>query len=189
MTKFKEIYSSAFIAQFGDYASQFGELSLLSATPYVDLDQIAKILGLKIDYAQFDDEFSGNFDEGTNTIKINRNHPQTRIRFTIAHEIGHDVLGHHGISLRSSDLGAYQSVLEKSNEMAANNFAATLLMPRALLIRLVKRDIHQLVLDDMGLTPQQVAKITKDVADELAVSEESMTYRFQNVRLFVEKND
>lgn len=189
MTKFKEIYSSTFIDQFGSFANQFGDLQLLPATPYIDLERITKLLGLKINYEKRDNHFSGNFDEATSTIKVNQNHPETRIRFTIAHEIGHDVLGHHGISFRSSDLGAYQSVLEKSNEMAANNFAATLLMPRILLLNLVKRDINQAGLDDTGLTPQQVADITKDIAGELAVSEESMTYRFQNVRLFVKKND
>lgn len=189
MTKFKEIYSSDFISQFGDLASQFGNLQLLPVSPYVDLDQIAGLLGLKINYETFDNNVSGNFDETTNTIRVNCNHPQTRIRFTIAHEIGHDVLGHHGISFRSSALDAYQSVLEKSNEMAANNFAATLLMPRALLVKLVRQNVHQLGLDDRGLTPRQVAEITGNVADQLAVSKESMTYRFQNVRLFVKKDD
>ena len=135
------------------------------------------------------DNHSGEFDEANQTIKINQNHPDTRNRFTIAHEIGHDVLGHHGISLRSTALGSYESVLEKSNEMAANNFAATLLMPRKLLVKLVNETINRLGLDDAGLTKQQVGEVTKIISQELAVSEETMTYRLQNVRMFVKRDD
>jgi len=187
--KLKEIYSSDFINQFGENADGFGQLLLLPSSPYIDLKKIAELLGIKLNYVHLPDNHSGEFDETNQTIRINQNHPATRKRFTIAHEIGHDVLGHHGISLRSTALGSYESVLEKSNEMAANNFAATLLMPRRLLVKLVKEAITQLGLDDAGLTKQQIAEVTKIISQELAVSEETMTYRLQNVRMFVKKDD
>lgn len=187
--RLNEIYSPEFIAQFGDQQRQFGDLQLLNKSPYVDLNGIANLLGLQLHYENLKSNESGNFDEVAHTIAINRRDPKTRQRFTIAHEIGHDVLGHHGISQRSSDLGAYKSILEKSNEMAANNFAATLLMPRNLLVKLVKGAIAHLALNASGLTPHEVDQITADVARELAVSQKSMTYRFQNVRMFVKKDD
>lgn len=187
--RLKEIYSPEFIVQFGDQRQQFGDLQLLDESPYIDLNRIADLLDLRVHYEDLQNDESGNFDEKTHAIAINRKDPQTRQRFTIAHEIGHDVLGHHGKSQRSSALDAYKSILEKSNEMAANNFAATLLMPRHLLVTLVKAAIKRLSFDASGLTPREVDRITKEVAGELAVSKESMTYRFQNVRMFVKKDD
>lgn len=186
--RFADIYSIDFIDQFGSERDSFSQVTVLEGSPYIDLVKISKLLGIMITYENFPDDHSGKFDESKHTISINRNHPLTRQRFTIAHEIGHDVLGHHGVSLRSSDLGAYESVLEKSNEMAANNFAATLLMPRVLLVKLVKKAICELQLDDTRLTPAQVGAITATISQKLAVSNETMTYRLQNVRMFVKKD-
>ena len=57
------------------------------------------------------------------TIGFNPNHPFCRQRFTIAHEIGHLLLGH---TCTSRDDGTY-------NEREANAFAAELLVPTSLL--------------------------------------------------------
>lgn len=66
------------------------------------------------------------------TIAHNPNHPEGRGRFTIAHEIGHLVLGHLDelhIDV-SNDQGADERPgYNRQHETAANTFAANLLMP------------------------------------------------------------
>ena len=62
-------------------------------------------------------------------IYVNKDHPENRRRFTIAHEIGHCVLHKDLIGDGIVDDGLYRSSLSKSIEREANQFAADLLMP------------------------------------------------------------
>jgi len=75
-------------------------------------------------------------------IVYDKEKPDVRKRFSIAHELGHLYLGHlHGNS--SIDLGS-----ENFDEIEANVFAAHMLMPKELL----KSDVKK------GLTPEDLAK-------------------------------
>ena len=56
-------------------------------------------------------------------IGVNKNHPKTRQRFTIAHELGHFLLG-HGSGMYNDGV-----VQNRNKERNANHFAAELLMP------------------------------------------------------------
>ncbi len=63
----------------------------------VDVLQIANALGISVFEASFEnDSISGLIRKEADGVKIyyNRAHNFRRIRFTIAHEIGHSVLGH-----------------------------------------------------------------------------------------------
>lgn len=87
---------------------------------------IAKQLDLKVIYGGDDLELSGSFDDKTNTIFVNEDDSLNKQRFTIAHEIGHAVLG-HGSSPRTKI--RYNQTNFQFKEYEANLFAAELLMP------------------------------------------------------------
>lgn len=62
---------------------------------------------------------------GRKLIVVNDNASRGRVRFSVAHEIGHCVLGHAPIAL---NMGESQRPTRR--EVAANVFAAELLMPK-----------------------------------------------------------
>ena len=65
-------------------------------------------------------------------IAINANHPYTRRRFSTAHEIGHFVLGHKtGITIWNKQ--------NHKDEVQANKYASSLLMPDELFVYIHKR--------------------------------------------------
>lgn len=98
---------------------------------------IAQEMGMIVKKSSaFDDgEFSSYcgvayIEDGKQYIIFNGDDPLPRQRFTIAHEIGHHVLGHTKTSARLRD----PNFTDKSPiETAANNFAAELLVPMEIL--------------------------------------------------------
>lgn len=108
-------------------------------SPPVPVDKIARKIGVNLKYGDLG-EVSGLLVrvEGDATIGVNANHPPVRKRFTIAHELGHFLL-HGGISshydrdykinYRSSESSQATNI----EEIEANFFAASLLMPRRFL--------------------------------------------------------
>src|SRR5262245_11791069 len=111
----------------------------------IDVEAIAGALGLTIFYKDLErSDVSAVLiaDGDCASILINKDHAVVRQRFSIAHEIGHHVLGHqfeegehvhvdrgHMVSFR----GPRASTGENLREVEANQFAASLLMPRKLL--------------------------------------------------------
>lgn len=91
-------------------------------------------------------------------IAYNKTHHINRQRFTIAHEIGHLVLGHNVI-----DEGSVSS----TEETEANIFASELLMP----LEFIKKDIKTGGFSIPGL------------AEKYIVSEEAMGHRFQDTAI------
>jgi Zn-dependent peptidase ImmA (M78 family) len=108
--------------------------------PPINPSDIAKNLGIKIERAAFSDDLSGVLmrSDGSAIIALNKSHHKVRQRFTIAHELGHFVLNHKG------DMFIDQKVLNKRDgrssiaidpqEIEANAFAASLLMPEEMLL-------------------------------------------------------
>ena len=108
--------------------------------PPVPVEAMARASGCKIVAAKLQD-VSGVLVRSADgaTIGFNSDHPQSRKRFTIAHELGHFLL-HQGqevrydhdfrVSLRSEESSEGTNI----EEIEANFFAASLLMPDKILL-------------------------------------------------------
>lgn len=96
------------------------------------------------------------YDDEVFTIGFNANHPWVRNRFTIAHEIGHLVLGH----LCSKDSSC------RTTEREADLFASNLLMPKSILK------------EDFLITSSQ-----KELSKKYIVSESAMTIRLIETKI------
>jgi len=152
--------------------------------PPVDVRKIATDLGLRIVEDDLGDDVSGALVTNATDAAIlvqAQQHPN-RQRFTIGHEIGHHILGHHFdegghvhvdrgnyISLR----GRRASEGVDPKEIEANWFAAALLMPSAL----VKAEVARL--DVPALHDQHV----ESLANLFEVSQQAMTIRLTTLRL------
>lgn len=95
------------------------------------------------------------------TIGYNQKQHPHRQRFTVAHEIGHLLLGHTGKNF-ILDLNS-----KKPEEIEANQFAAELLMP----LEMLKKDF------------QNGKKNAKDIAQAYNVSEEAVWWRLYDCKL------
>ncbi|TSC76473.1 MAG: hypothetical protein G01um101431_606 [Parcubacteria group bacterium Gr01-1014_31] len=98
------------------------------------------------------------------TIGYNQNQHRHRQRFTVAHEIGHFMMGH------TTGDSPFDLTSQKPEEIEANQFAAELLMPLGLL----KGEIRD------GL------KNVKSLADVFDVSDEAMWWRIRGCNLLKE---
>ena len=72
---------------------------------------------------------------GRPVIAVNSARPMPRRRFSIAHEIGHYLLGHNSLSFTGSGDGHGMIRRDPRQERAANAFAAEFLMPKKRLAR------------------------------------------------------
>lgn len=111
------------------------------------IDASEKVSGLIVVCKEVDSEYA--------TIGFNGNHPWCRRRFTIAHEIGHLLLGHDCVKDDSTH-----------NETEANIFAGELLVPTAF----IKKDFPRL----MDL---------KELSKLYRVSDQTLTIKLMDARL------
>ena len=138
--------------------------------PPVDIETVARVLGMSVNYERLDSDVSGLmlFERGVAKVAINELHHRHRQRFTLAHEIGHLLL--HATSDRvfidrRFFRNQWSSRGELREEIEANAFAASLLMPRSL--------IEQFLEADGGITDVDVFRM----ATRFEVSEQAMTLR------------
>jgi Zn-dependent peptidase ImmA (M78 family) len=140
----------------------------------IDLNKIVTFLKIKVILKDFEDSISGVLlkkdKQIGDVIAINRNHPLTRKRFSIAHEIGHFVLStgnknHLDMVFRKENL---ENKLDK-DEISANQFAAALLMPRS-----------ELVKEITSKRIKTMADVEK-LSNKFNVSREAMTFRLMNL--------
>jgi Zn-dependent peptidase ImmA (M78 family) len=151
-------------------------------SPPVDVQLVARRLGLKVVHAELGDDVSGLLiSKGDSTvIAVQQGDPLNRQRFTIAHEIGHFHLRHqfepgehvhvdrgHIITPRNSRSSTGVDV----KEIEANQFAACLLMPSKLLLERIK------ALKVKSLCDDHVTRL----AGEFRVSEQAMTIRLSTL--------
>jgi Zn-dependent peptidase ImmA (M78 family)/DNA-binding XRE family transcriptional regulator len=140
-------------------------------TPPIPVEKLARRCGINVKDAPFGNEISGvllELDSGP-VIGFNAEHPSTRQRFTIAHELGHFLLSHHDhFHIDLSDLAGHGEPpgYDWRDERAANEFAAELLMPASL--------VTQAYGEDPDL-PRLAAKFK--------VSKEALGFRLVNLRL------
>ena len=115
----------------------------------VKMVPIARALGLKVyKVDSWDDDLSGMIKKTEEhggksgyAIFVNKHHPNTRRRFTIAHEIAHFLLHKKIIGDGVSDDALYRSGLSSTVEAEANRFAADLLMPWHLINAAMKQGL------------------------------------------------
>ncbi len=119
------------------------------AKPPVDVDELSHLCGLNVAAAELSNDVSGvllDLDTGP-VIGFNKDHALTRQRFTVAHELGHYLLNHHDhFHIDLSDLESLGEVpgYNWQDERAANEFAAELLMPAALVAAHFNGDLAEL---------------------------------------------
>ena len=141
-----------------------------AVAPPVDVESVAKALGMSVNYERLDNDVSGIMlvENGVAKVAINEAHHRNRRRFTLAHEIGHLLLHAKGDRVfvdrrffrsRWSNKGALREEIE------ANAFAASLLMPRSF--------IEQYLEAEGGITDVDVFRL----ATRFEVSEQAMTLR------------
>lgn len=152
-------------------ATIFEKVRQAKSTYPVDVDKLAQSLGISVVYVDMHKEVSGALVRKGDlyVITINKRHPRTRQRFTLAHELGHYI--HHrpiigdGVNdsktYRTTDSDRhYNPRILPEHETEANQFAASLLMPMDIVERLRAR----------GLNAEEIAK-------ELQVSRHAASIR------------
>jgi Zn-dependent peptidase ImmA (M78 family) len=117
--------------------------------PPVNLNKIVEKAGLTIMTGEVDNpNMAGSYDRKERLIVVKKSDPWFRKVFTIAHELGHYYLHTNKPSeiFYRQDLDFLVDDAEKDQEQEANWFAASLLMPKTVLIRfwMVIRDIDEL---------------------------------------------
>lgn len=150
----------------------------------VKVDRVAKRRGINIRYSVLDDELSGMafYKDEMAVIGVNARHHVHRQRFTIAHEIGHFML-HDDVLQKGMHVDKVITMLNRDPasstgtvnlEIEANQFAAELLMPRALILTYMEDEGW-----DYGRVPDDQA--VEVMARAFNVSATAMTYRIAKV--------
>jgi Zn-dependent peptidase ImmA (M78 family) len=132
--------------------------------PPVDVEAIARSLGLTVTFVRRGTGFDGQLLRERMVIEVNASKLETRQRFTIAHEIGHYQLGHSPVVCVTDD----RSIADPTriNERQANAFGSELLMPEPWI-----RDHWR-----------QLTNI-QSMAGGFMVSDQAMYYRLEDLNL------
>lgn len=143
--------------------------------PAIPVEKVAEALGIAVRLWSFIDDVSAVLVRSSRftAIVVNKDHPETRRRFSIAHEIGHAVLGHaENLYIEFAGPGPFQdpSPQRFEYEREANWFAADLLMPAESL-----REDYKRFKGDVAL-----------LAEHYGVSQQAMWVRLQTLRLVKE---
>lgn len=147
--------------------------------PPVDPAGIAEAVGVHVVSTKMDRDLSGMLvrDAGVPAIGVNADHPQSRRRFTIAHELGHWRM-HRGrpLIVDSTVRVNFRDPLSASatnrEEIEANAFAAALLMPRSWVV--ASADV---------VDAADTEAMARELARKFRVSPQAMTYRLINLGL------
>lgn len=107
-------------------------------------------------------------DDGRVSISVNANDHDVRRNFTLAHELGHYNLGHlEGTqTLFRDEASIFNTGVKDHREIAANDFAAKLLMPAKAV---------EYMVDKMS------NKTIAEMATAFGVSVQAMVYRMRNL--------
>ena len=155
--------------------------SLSISEPPIDVIRIAKALGLRVVEAELGADASGLLVTQPGDVCIvvhERDHKHLK-RFTIAHEIGHFVLRHQfenggRVHVDRGTIVSYRGPRAgmgvDPKEIEANQFAASLLMPTALL----RRRAPSRALSDRDV---------EELARVFDVSEQAMTIRLTRLKM------
>jgi len=136
----------------------------------IPIEKVANLFSLEVVYyPKFPDSVSGTIikDEELHAIGVNANHPKVRQRFTIAHELGHYIMGHDENSILDD---SFDKNTDKERE--ANKFASELLMPYNFLKSDIEKDRHDI----------------PSLAKRYEVSEQAMSIRLLETSLINSNN-
>lgn len=138
----------------------------------VNVEAMLSEIGIKLEKKYLSNNVSGMIkkgDDGQYTIVVNSNHPITRQRFTIAHELGHFIYHKDKMNSGTDDNIMYRSDnhtdIGKAEETEANVFASKVLMPVELIKSLQEK------------YPNKPA-----LADALQVSKKALGIRMKNMK-------
>lgn len=148
--------------------------------------RIAMYLDIPVEYDDFSDDLSGALirKDNSSVIAINKNHSATRQSFTLAHELGHFCCNHKGdvfvdkVSINRRN--ATSSMAVDIQEIQANQFAASLLMPILFLMPSFFA---------VSSREKNRSKIISKLAIKFAVSKKAMEYRLVNLALISPPDD
>lgn len=155
----------------------------------IDVDKIATELGILVesDFSLELKDIVGEifFKDEIPIVKINpiQNSYGPRRRFTLAHEIGHFCL--HSAKSKKGFVDSQKTMSRTesywdSYESEANDFAAQLLMPKALIIEEGQRIIDA-YRGKTGAKGIPVHPFIEAMADKFEVSSKAMEYRLKNI--------
>ena len=167
----------------------------IEAAP-VPVERIAQKLGAQVRFGPFDGDLSGLIfrerdeavDEEITIIGVNSRHAPTRRRFTVAHEIGHLLLGH--LDLSEGDLHVDHKFFYKKRsarssqgvdmeEIQANAFAAELLMPE----KFLRHDFEVFRADSIEFFDLEDGELAGALAERYKVSLQTMIIRLTKLGL------
>lgn len=118
----------------------------------IDMNRVAEAYGLIIKQGDFNDpDIEGALDRDSRTVYLSQSDPVPEQNFTLAHEIGHYQL-HTNVKTNIFTMHQLSGIMLRTNqdeqEEQANQFAASLLIPKKLVQPLwkVSKDIDQLAL-------------------------------------------
>lgn len=145
--------------------------------PGFDIVKLVKKLSIKLIPDVFSDDVSGYFvmKDGHPVISYDSTASPTRIRFTIAHEMGHYILHSKSqpIFVDKTPKVFYRNSASASGEILkereANAFAAALLMPKAL------------VLEELNKVNFDAVEAVQSLAKKFNVSDQAMSFRLSNL--------
>lgn len=187
---YKDIYSPEFLKKFGEYEQSVSNIPL-GTSQEIDVNAIARACDIDVKFDVVGHSglsFNNEEESQRREIIVNQFEPEFRQRFTIAHEIGHIILGHKGKSYRTADMTKYKSTIDRMNEVAANNFAADLIMPRKLVIDVLTNSITKLGYSiDQSFDEYDISEIVKLAATTLNVSRQALNYRLENLQVFIDE--
>ena len=166
------------MAKIEEQARQLLESNGINRAP-VPVEEIAKALGIEVKYSPGRPDVSGALvrDGRSAFIAVNSAQHENRQRFTIAHEIGH-FLRHKGTRLHFDEdfsvnfRDALSSEAKDSVEIEANQFAASLLMPR----HFIRKDMTRFISD--GSDPEDAIE---SLRIKYKVSKRAMEFRLLNL--------
>lgn len=155
-----------------------------NASAPINVRRIAEGEGLPVIEMKMQADVSGALikSRGLNGIALNSAHHDNRQRFTIAHELAHHILDHKGedhIDWQFTVIrrDGSSSDATDTQEMEANFFAASLLMPKSLL----REDVGSVV--RYNGTAELDNRFIISLANKYLVSEAAMRYRLINLGL------
>ena len=170
---YSDIFSSDFLDYFGEDKGKIEKIQRSEDDYKIDLDRIIQEMGLKVEETFLD--LSGEFDPDKRTIFVNIFEADKRQRFTKAHEIGHCVFKHEGVSHRNTNAPS------SPKERAANQFAAELLLPPKLIGMAIDKYMADEGMNIEDFEKSSEERLVKYLSEAMGVSKQAMKYRLYNL--------